>query len=144
MLTAFARPLKFKIKQLGLPYSFEHLVLLKIIKDKKDTLAQQDIAERLGKDKSVIMRIVDILEKDNLLIRKVDPNDRRRNILEVTPEGDMLIKNLLDIEVEISGKLMQDIPDDEIAVFLKVIAQLKLNAENLYSEISKNSGEPKQ
>lgn len=94
MFSAFTRPLKIRIKQEGIPYALEHLVLLKTINETKDSVAQQDIAEKMCKDKSVIFRIVDILEKDGLLRRQVDPCDRRRNILEVTDAGNLLIKNL--------------------------------------------------
>lgn len=137
MLTAFGRMMKTRIKQEGIVYTLEHLVLLKKISDTSDALVQQDIAEWMAKDKSVILRIVDVLEKDGLLTRKSDPNDRRRNILEVTPKAETVIQQLSDIETVITDALLQDIPEDEIEIFFKVTDRIKLNAERLNAESSK-------
>jgi DNA-binding MarR family transcriptional regulator len=48
---------------------------------------QQDIAEIIKKDKSVVLRQIDSLEKKNLLQRIIDVNDRRRNIIKITDKG---------------------------------------------------------
>lgn len=137
MLGAFGRIVKTRIKQEGMAYTLEHLVLLKKISDTSDVLVQQDIAEWMAKDKSVILRFVDVLEKGGLLIRRTDPQDRRRNILEVTPSGEEVIHQLSEIESEISATLLQDIPEEEVAIFFKVTDLIKQNAERMNSEISK-------
>lgn len=91
----------------------------------------------MAKDKSVILRFVDVLEKGGLLIRRTDPQDRRRNILQVTPGGEEVISQLSEIEAEISAMLLQDIPEDEVAIFFKVTDRIKQNAERINAESSK-------
>lgn len=137
MFSAFGRIMKTRIKQIGIPYTLEQLVMLKKISDTNDTLVQQDIAEWMAKDKSVILRIVDVLEKDGLLTRRIDPQDRRRNILEITPNGEMVLGQLCDLENIVSNILLQDIPKDEVRIFFKVTDQIRQNAERLGSELSK-------
>jgi MarR family transcriptional regulator for hemolysin len=131
MLSAVMRPIKAILKQEGIPYSIEHLVLLKITRECKDTVVQQDLAEKMGKDKSMILRIVDILENDGLLRRIVDPNDRRRNILEVTYLGNQFINRFQEIELMISTELLKNLTDEEIESFFSVVEKIKTNAEKL-------------
>lgn len=137
MLTAFGRIMKTHIKQEGMGYTLEHLVLLNKISCTSDVIVQQDIAEWMSKDKSAILRFVDVLEKDGLLIRKCDPQDRRRNILQVTSSGKKLIGQLNDIEATISATLLQDIPEDELELFFSVADRIKYYAERINSELSK-------
>lgn len=131
MLAAITRPIKAILKQEEIPYSIEHLVLLKITRECKDSVVQQDLAEKMGKDKSMILRIVDILEKDGLLRRIVDPNDRRRNILEVTYLGNQFINRFQEIELMISTELLKNLTDEEIESFFSVVEKIKTNAEKL-------------
>jgi DNA-binding MarR family transcriptional regulator len=56
-----------------------------------EDVIQQDIAKIMKKDKSVVLRQIDNLEKKNLVQRIVDPNDRRRNIIKTTEKGMKLI-----------------------------------------------------
>src|SRR5487761_1094409 len=44
-------------------------------------------AERLGLKHNSVVELVDRCEKDNLLARKTDPQDRRRVCLQVTSRG---------------------------------------------------------
>ncbi|PZX20302.1 MarR family transcriptional regulator for hemolysin [Breznakibacter xylanolyticus] len=131
MLSAITRPMKAILKQEEIPYSIEHLVLLKITRDCKDSVVQQDLAEKMGKDKSVILRIVDILEKDGLLRRIVNPNDRRRNILEVTYLGNQFINRFQEIEMQVSKELLKNLTDEEVEHFFRIVEKIKTNAENM-------------
>lgn len=131
MLSAVIKPIKLMIKQEGIPYSLEQLVLLKILKDNPESMVQQDIAEKLGKDKSLVLRFIDVLEKDGLVIRKVDPNDRRRNILEVTTLATKFIDQFHVIEIAISEKLFHNIPASDIETFFNVANTIKENAEQI-------------
>ncbi len=50
-------------------------------------LAMNDLAERLGIARSTATRLVDQLEKHAWIRRGHDPDDRRRVVLELLPEG---------------------------------------------------------
>ena len=52
-----------------------------------EPLSQQDIARRLGIDPTVLVGVVDELERKNLVERRRDPEDRRRYLLVVTESG---------------------------------------------------------
>ena len=131
MLNFFGKTLRNSLKQENLFYSLEHIFVLKMVLDCDSVVVQQDLAEKLGKDKSFILRLVDSLEKDCLIRRIVDPNDRRRNILEVTYLGNQLLHKFYEIELKVSEALWKDLSHEEMDVFNNVLTKLKHNAEKL-------------
>ncbi|BEP12252.1 MarR family winged helix-turn-helix transcriptional regulator [Acidothermaceae bacterium B102] len=52
-----------------------------------DPLSQTELADRSGHDRSDVVRLVDELEKAALVKRDRDPEDRRRNVVTITPAG---------------------------------------------------------
>jgi DNA-binding MarR family transcriptional regulator len=58
--------------------------------------SQRDLAESLHFDASNITDIVDRLEARGLVVRTVDPNDRRVRRIMRTPEGEALRRKALD------------------------------------------------
>jgi MarR family transcriptional regulator for hemolysin len=126
-----AKQIKINLKNEGIVYTLEQLMILKIIGYYNKTLVQQDIAEILSKDKSVVLRMVGVLEKENLLKRVVDPNDKRRNLLGVTEQGEQMIERFNNIGMKVSKELMKNLSEKEIDTFYKVIDQIKTNSESL-------------
>jgi MarR family transcriptional regulator, lower aerobic nicotinate degradation pathway regulator len=55
-------------------------------------LSQQEIAEALDADKSQVVRLIDQLEQRGLVTRAIDPRDRRRHRVELTPAGRRLLR----------------------------------------------------
>ena len=49
--------------------------------------SQQEAAEALHIDRTTMVAYVDLLESKGLVARRPDPSDRRRNVVEVTDEG---------------------------------------------------------
>ncbi len=125
---AIVNPIKARLRQHGIAYPFEQLILLKLIRDHNSPLVQQDIAEKMGKDKSVILRMVDSLEKEGFIHRVVDANDRRRNFLALTDTGNQLVESCVEIEVQVTIDLVDGITEDELNTFYKVIEQIKTNS----------------
>jgi DNA-binding MarR family transcriptional regulator len=50
-------------------------------------LSQQQAAARLGVDRTTMVALVDGLESKGLVARSTDPDDRRRNVVELTAAG---------------------------------------------------------
>jgi DNA-binding MarR family transcriptional regulator len=50
-------------------------------------MSQQSLGERLHIDPSNLVSFLNALEGEGLLVRRRDPADRRRHIVEITPEG---------------------------------------------------------
>ncbi len=128
----FPRLVTIHLKNRGIEHSFEQVILLMVVnRCERKHIVQQDIAELLGKDKSVVLRMIDQLEKKNILERTTDPNDRRRNIITITQGGYQLIETFQEIEQIISNELLDGLSDDELQAFYKVINHIKVKADSL-------------
>ena len=54
--------------------------------------SQQDLIETIGVDPSKLVGLLNDLEADGLIVRKRDPEDRRRHIVEVSEQGSVRLE----------------------------------------------------
>lgn len=111
--------------------STEQFGLLYAITLKEEEVIQKDMAEIVGKDKSVILRLIDSLEEKELLRRVVDPKDRRKNYLMITKAGERVVQEHLKIFYALVEEVQQGLSQSDIDTFRKVVGHLKGNLEKL-------------
>lgn len=104
----------------------DEFMILSMIEAKSD-LILQDISIATGKNKSVVMRMIDSLEKKGLCTRSVNPGDRRENFLNITATGKAAVEQYQEIERRLSHELLADIPADKSAIFFEVIDLISKN-----------------
>jgi len=72
-------------------------------------LCQRDISEHVVKTTGTMTTVIDGLEKKSLVRRVRDKNDRRRYNVELTPQGEKLVKKILPQQTraikQVMGKL---------------------------------------
>jgi DNA-binding MarR family transcriptional regulator len=76
-------------------------------------LSQQQLADRLGADKSHIVRLIDQLEHREPVTRASDPTDRRRHSIELTGAGDMLVKTVTPMIEQVEAAQFEALSSDE-------------------------------
>jgi len=118
-------------KQTDLKLTMAQFVLLFTISEEKEEVILKDMAEKLGKDKSAILRMIDLLEKKELLRRAVDQNDRRKNQLLVTKKGERLIAEFRNVEFELNSELLEGLSDTDMQTFYKVLKHITVKADQL-------------
>jgi MarR family transcriptional regulator, transcriptional regulator for hemolysin len=118
-------------KQTNLKLTMAQFVLLFTISEEKEEVILKDMAEKLGKDKSAILRMIDLLEKKELLRRAVDQNDRRKNQLLVTKKGERLIAEFRNVEFELNSELLEGLSDTDMQTFYKVVNHITVKADQL-------------
>lgn len=109
----------------------EQFSILYAITLKEEEVIQKDLAEMMGKDKSVVLRLVDSLEEKELVRRVVDLKDRRKNYLMVTKSGDRVMKQYLEIFSELEDDIRQGLTPSDIVAFRKVVTHILRKAETL-------------
>lgn len=57
--------------------------------------SQQQAAERLDVDRTTMVGLLDALEEKALVVRRPDPADRRRNVVELTDHGQKTLRKAL-------------------------------------------------
>jgi len=111
------------------PVTPEQFGILDMI-SQKDEFIQSDLASIMDKDKSAILRHIDILEDNKLIIRVNDPADRRKKFLVCTRRGEDLLVKGKKIINEILEDLTRGVPEAQMNEFKKVLIQMKNNAES--------------
>ena len=83
---AINRRLVMDFNEKGIDISPEQLTVLSLLW-KKDRVTQQELCNITFKDKPNMTRLIDSLEKKGLAKRITDENDKRNNLILLTPEG---------------------------------------------------------
>lgn len=113
------------INSLNLGITAEQFLVLDTI-DSGNNICQQDVADLLGKDKSNIKRIVEILEKKGLITRVAGKkNNRLVNYLVITDNGKRLIKENIDKVKKFMEKVFSVISEDEELYLKQIVSKLK-------------------
>lgn len=75
--------------------------------------SQTDVARRLRVESATITRMVDILSKEGLVSRDPDPTDRRVNLLNITPKGEEVLREIFVIYDAVREHILKDLTEDE-------------------------------
>ncbi|MFN6945999.1 MAG: MarR family winged helix-turn-helix transcriptional regulator [Cytophagaceae bacterium] len=127
-LRLLSKSIRVKFIKLGMPVSPDQFGLLNLI-DQKEESQQTELADIMAKDKSAVLRQLDSLERNGLISRSIDGNDRRKKNLVVTPEGAQIIKQGRGIIDALMDELTKNVPSDDLYTFKKILNQMKKNAE---------------
>lgn len=126
------RVFKHRIQeQVKIKLTIDEYGLLLALNKKGDDVIQKNMAEAMKKDQSVVMKLIDSLEKKKLVKRIVGLNDRRKNFLVFTKKGEEVMEQYLKIELTLLEELHQDIPKSEIENFHKILLCIQDKAEKM-------------
>ncbi|RLD39256.1 MAG: hypothetical protein DRI74_01435 [Bacteroidetes bacterium] len=132
MMHEMLRVLKKRdIEQAEVILSIEQHAVLHILNERESDVILKEMADAMGKDKSAILRIIDVLEKKGLVRRAVDPKDRRKKYLMVTKKGEQVIEKFLEIEAELRTELKEGLTKEDMKTFYKVVSHIKTKAEQI-------------
>lgn len=94
------------------------------------TLTQQEIADIVMKDKNSIVKLVDGLEKRNLVKRVSNPKDRRQNLIEVTDYAMSIRERVTELAMEAVDRIIKGIPKEQMNTFIVVLSKMADNMNN--------------
>lgn len=118
-----------KLQENGINITPEQYLVLDILWDKQP-MSQQNIADVIQKDKNSVTKIIDSLEKKNLVKRSMDKKDRRINQIELTKEAYALQKITTQVAIEFMNGAIKGIEKRDLDTFVEVMRKLKNNLEN--------------
>jgi len=126
------------LKDHGLSFTPEQLVILKRL-SREEGLTQNEIASYFLRDSASITRIIDSLEKKDLVIRKKIATDRRANQVCITPTGKAVLMKIFPLAKELNGRFLEGIEEEEFALFQQVISKILQNAEKVTEQTTKQN-----
>lgn len=118
-------------EQTGMNLTVPQFALLHTISRESDEVILKDVAVKMRKDKSAIVRMVDQLEKKELVRRVVDQNDRRKNLLFITKKGERIVADFMEIELQLNQELQAGLSPEDLQAFYRTVSHLKHKAEQI-------------
>lgn len=98
---------------------------------RRGPLKQNELAEELDIETPTLVRLLDAMEKQNLIERRSDEIDRRAKRIHMTTEGLNLFE---DVHIQINtmrAEIALDISTDDIHAALQVVRRLSANLQTL-------------
>jgi MarR family transcriptional regulator for hemolysin len=130
---AFVKSLDLELREKVGVTTGQWKVIVMLINE--DGLTQKVIAERLGLEGPTLIPIIDKMEKDDLVVRKVDATDRRNNRIYRTERANKLWDSMVECALKIRQVSIKDIPEENIEITKNV---LELMYKNLTKQVDVN------
>ena len=118
--TAIARRLQKKFNTAGLHITIEQWSVLYHLW-KQEGISQQELCNATFRDKPSITRLVDNLEKLNLVKRVASENDRRINLIYLTKQAQKLQEEAMALAEETLNEALETVPPDKVDVCKEVL-----------------------
>lgn len=93
----------------------------------RPTANQRELAEAVGIREATLTHHLNAMEKDGLLTRRRDQNNRRVHLVELTSAGEAAFLRLRNTAVEFDQRLRQGITAAELASLQRILDQLAAN-----------------
>jgi len=93
----------------------------------QDGLTQKEIADRLGLEGATLIPIIDKMEEEGLVVRKVDSRDRRNNRIYRTDRVDALWDKMIQCASDIKEISLKGIPDENIKLLRDILENIWQN-----------------
>jgi DNA-binding MarR family transcriptional regulator len=122
----FRRRLDHNLSDAGHELTATQVIMLKNI-DLSEGASQQTISDLLCWDKTAVTRAIDVLEEKNLVIRVQDKNDRRQNMIYLTPMAKDKISNVMEIALITEAQALAGVDPERIKICKDVLRQAYAN-----------------
>jgi DNA-binding MarR family transcriptional regulator len=127
-LRVFKNQLISEFRERKIDLSFEQFIILHIL-NSNCKLIQQDLANYLQKDKSIIVRQIDFLLDNQLVVRLTNQSDKRKRNLILTENGIEILNQMKKIALEVSDKLLSGVSENELETFRNVLMKIQENGK---------------
>ena len=94
---------------------------------REDGLTQKEIADRCEVEGPTLIPIIDKMEKEGVVTRKVDSEDRRINRIFLTTKADATWNSLVDCSMQVRKSSIRDIPEEQVKIMLDVLEKISQN-----------------
>ena len=100
----------------------------------QDLVLIKDIEQELNITKSVASNLVKRMVQNGLVELEANPSDKRAKFVRLTDKAHSQMQQVKAFFERIDKQLMEDIDEDELLIFEKVLSQLQANIEGIGGE----------
>ena len=95
-----------------------------LLLDAREPESQQQVAGRLGVDRTTMVSLVDGLEDKGLVARRPDAGDRRRNVIELTKAGEATLARATRASDAAEQQLLAGLSDEEATQLRDLLSRI--------------------
>jgi MarR family transcriptional regulator, transcriptional regulator for hemolysin len=95
--------------------------------NKKDGINQRELAERLELETPTLVRILDAMEGQGFVERRVAGSDRRAKEIYMTDAGRTVAHEVEDLAEDVRSQIISGIPEADLKTTLNVIRAMQAN-----------------
>ena len=126
---AINRKLSRNFRQNGMDITPEQWAVLLSLWE-KDGVSQQELCKATFKDKPSMTRLIDNMERQNLVMRTPDKNDRRTNLIRLTTTGKSLEEKARFIANKTLKQALQGLTLEELRISQDTLRKIFVNTKN--------------
>lgn len=87
-------------------------------------ISQRELSGKMDVNDSSIARLLDRMEKEDIIVRTKDVQDRRTTRVSLTPKGEQLRTQLIPIATAFQNDVTDGLTAEELIVFKKVLDKM--------------------
>lgn len=125
---AINRKLVRNFREAGLDITPEQWTVLLYLWE-KDGVSQQELCNATFKDKPSMTRLIDNMEKQNLVVRIASKDDRRTNLVHLTRFGRELETQARLVSTRTLKEALQGVTSEELSISQEVLRKVFSNAK---------------
>jgi len=111
-------------KETSFGLSYEDIYLLQFLRSKSPS-KMSEIAREMGMPISTATRVIDRLQKKELMTREKDPEDKRNILVFLKPGGEKIVKRVEDHTFEIISGNLESFSKTDVEAFLRTASSLQ-------------------
>ena len=115
------------LQEKGYNITPEQFLVMDTLWNNGANMSQQQIADTIIKDKNSVVKLIDGLEKKKLVKRVASVDDRRQNLIELTPLGKEIEENVKETAMNAVGTVTEGIGKQELQTFINVLTKMAQN-----------------
>ena len=104
---------------------------LNMIREQPD-IDQVRLSQMIAMDKTTIVKVIDRLVEKGLITRTRSPTDRRANVLNITPQGQKILKEIEPLLDRSDRRILAPLGQADQRKFMELLSQL-VHVNNIYS-----------
>ena len=103
---------------------------------KKSTVSIKEMIEELEISAGRVTHILTSLENKKYIVRRIDANDKRNHLVDLTPESKKFISQLTKRHIELHQNILSNFNEDKQEFVIKIMKEL-INALEKWSDLNK-------
>ncbi|MFD0762036.1 MarR family winged helix-turn-helix transcriptional regulator [Lutibacter aestuarii] len=108
----------------------EQWIVLKILHEQNKSICQNELAFITNRNKTTLTRLINVMEKNQLVERLTSKKDARKKLILITAKGEKLFLKMKPIMFQIMNIFQKGISNQEMETFIKITNQIQNNIKN--------------